>query len=137
MSLQSIREALEVRLNALSPALATAWENTPYTPVQGTAYQRTTLLPAPSRNPSMGSSTVLTREAGILQVSLFYPEGAGPAAAQARAELTRGHFPRRLTLTADGITVHITNTPYIHPAIQEPDWYHLPVSIPWRADVYT
>ena len=46
MSLISIRSALEVALNAMTPSVSTAPENAPFTPVAGTPYQKLYLMPA-------------------------------------------------------------------------------------------
>lgn len=54
MSIQLIRKALEKRLGALAPALSTAYENSSFTPVNGTPYQRVNLLPATPADLVMG-----------------------------------------------------------------------------------
>lgn len=133
MSMVSIRAALEQRLNAMAPALATAWENTPYTPVAGTPYQRVFMLPLEPVNPEMGTGK---QESGLFQITLCYPLSAGPAAAAARAELIRTQFPRKLSLTSGGVTVVISNTPEIGPAQFEQDRYTVPVRIKWYANLF-
>lgn len=135
MSRAAIRAALESWLNGMSPAISTAWENRSFTPVNGTPYQRVNLLAADPDNTTQGSAMFI--ELGILQVTLNYPVGAGPAAIEARAEALRSRFKRGTTLSASGINVHITRTPSIEPAIQEPGWYSIPVSIRWQAFITT
>jgi len=120
MSAVAIRAALETALAAMSPALATAWENLPYVPVVGTPYQRVNLLLADPDNPEMGR---FTQERGFLQVQLVYPLGTGPGAAAERAELIRDTFYRGLALTASGVTTTIEKTPEIAPARIEEDRY--------------
>lgn len=131
MSVVAIRAALEVALAAMSPALATAWENVPYSPVVGTPYQRVFLLKAAPDNPEMGT---FTRDQGILQISLAYPLDTGPNAAEARAELIRDTFYRGATFTASGVSVTVLNTPEVAPAIVEPDRYVVPVRIRFFAN---
>lgn len=126
MSLLAVRNALETALNAMSPALATAWENSPYTPVNGTPYQRVYLLAAEPDNPEMGGHVT---ERGFLQISLCYPLDAGPNAAMTRAELIRTTFPRGAAFTASGITTQIERTPEIAPAQIEDDRYVVPVRV--------
>ena len=128
----AVRTALETALAAISPALATAYENVPYEPVQGTAYQAVYLLPAEPENREIGTSYT---ERGILQVSLFYPLDTGPGAAQTRAELIRSTFYRGATFTASGITTHVDRTPEIGPARIEDDRYLVPVRIRFYAHV--
>jgi hypothetical protein len=130
-----IRAAFEQRLNAMSPALSTAFENVPFTPVNGTPYQRVTLLAADPENPSIGAS--LHRAIGIFQVSLFYPVNAGPAAAWTRAQLIRTTFPRALSMASGGVTVHVTNTPAIALGSPEPDRYSVLVRIPYHASIFS
>jgi hypothetical protein len=132
MSIVAIRAALEVALAAMSPALATAYENAPYTPVAGTAYQQVWLLPATPANIEFSS---VYRQDGLLQVDLKYPLNAGPAAAAARAELFRTTFIRGASFTASGVTVHINGTPEIMPARIEEDRYVLPVRVPFYAHI--
>lgn len=126
MSYALIRQALETRLNAMSPALPTAWENVSFTPV-ATGYQRVNILPAETRNPTFGGGMAM--ETGIMQVSLCYPIENGSATAAARAESLRAWFYRGLSLTASNVTVIIDKTPSIAPAQYEPGLYVIPVSI--------
>lgn len=133
MSIVSIRAALESALNAISPAIALAWENVPYTPVPGTPFARVYLLTAPPAMLEM--SQRIHREQGFLQVSLMYPLDAGPSAAATRAELIRATFLAGSTLTASGVTVTIDATPEIGPALIEEDRYSLPVRIRFYAHV--
>lgn len=131
MSLPAIRAALETALAGMSPALATAYENVPYEPTQGTPYQAVYLMPVEPLNPEMGT---MTQERGMLQVSLFYPLGTGPAAAEARAELIRDTFYRGRSFTASGITTTVEKTPEIAPALIDDDRYHVPVRIRFFAN---
>ncbi len=132
MSAVLIRSALEVALAAMSPALATAYENAPYTPVVNTPYQRVTMLLAQPANDEFGP---IYREQGFLQVSLAYPLNAGAAAATARAQLIRSTFARGNTFTASGTSVHVTKTPEILPGRVEEDRFVIPVRIPFHAHI--
>lgn len=126
MSLALVRTALEAALAGMSPALATAWENTGYEPVSGTPYQRVHLLAAEPDNPEIGGKV---QERGFLQVSLAYPLDTGPGAALARAELIRDTFYRGRSFSASGITTTVEKTPEIAPGFNEPDRYVVPVRI--------
>jgi len=132
MSRAAVRSALETALNGMTPALATAWENVPYEPVTGTPYQAAFLMMAEPANPEIGGGYT---ERGYLQVNLNYPLNTGPAAAEARAELIRGTFPRGASFTADGITTHIERTPEIGSGRAEEDRYFLPVKVRFFAHV--
>lgn len=132
MSRQSVRQALETALDGMSPALATAWESAEYTPVPGTPYQAVFLLAAEPENPEIGDSYI---ERGIFQINLNYPLNAGPGAAEARAELIRGTFPRGAAFTAGGVTTTIERTPEIGSGRAEEDRYFVPVRARYFAHV--
>ena len=134
MSNVIIRALLEVHLNAIAPNIATAFENVPFAPVNGTPWQRVNLLTAQTLNPTFGGN--FHRETGIFQVMLAYPENAGAAAAATRAELIRLQFVRGTTLTSGSLRVLIDRWPWSSQGVNDGGWYRLPVSIPYIADVY-
>jgi hypothetical protein len=132
MSIASIRAALETALNAMSPALATAFENVTYTPVQGAPYQRVNLLLAGPDNSEISPGYI---ERGIFQVTLAYPIDTGPAAAAARAILLRSTFKCGNSFSNGGITVLIMTTPQVGPGMIDEDRYVLPVKVRFQAYV--
>ncbi len=130
----SVRAALEVALDAMSPALTTAWENVPYTPVPGTDYQRAHLMVATPDNPVFGPGY---RELGILQLDLMYTQGAGAGAAEARAEVIRTTFARGNTFVNGGVSVVVEKTPEIGVGAPDGDRWKLPVRIRWYANQFS
>lgn len=132
MSAVLCRRALEVALAAMTPALATAYENAPFTPTVNVAYQRATVLLAQPANPEIGDGYM---EQGFMQVDLAYPLNAGPAVATTRAELIRSTFSRGTAFTASGVTVTISRTPEIMPGRVEADRFVIPVRIPFHAHI--
>ncbi|KVT92707.1 phage tail terminator-like protein [Burkholderia ubonensis] len=128
-----VRVAFESRLAALVPALPTAWENTAYTPNLSVAFQKPALLRAAPENPAMGSA--FYRETGVFQVMLCYPLNGGSGAADDRAKLIRGWFPRGSSVTASGVTVTIQRTPTIGPGASDGSFWCVPVSIPYYANI--
>lgn len=135
MALVEIRTALETKLNALTPTIATAWESVPFTPVVGTAYQQVNLMTADTLNPTLGGTHY--RIKGFMQVLLCYPPNAGAKNAATRADLLVNHFKRGTSLTSGGITVIIDKTPSIAPALIDGVLYKIPVSIYFSADIYS
>lgn len=133
MSTVSIRKALEIALNAIAPALATAWENAEFVPVTGTPYQAVNLMFATPENPSFGGNFV--RERGIFQVTLQYPIQTGVNAAMARAELIKSVFYRGATFVNSGVYVTIDKTPEIAPGSVDGDRWTLPVKIRFYANI--
>jgi hypothetical protein len=136
MSIVSARAALEVKLNSISPAIDTAWENKKFQPSStDRPYQRVYLLLAEPENPTLGDG--FHRIIGILQVTLFYPLNTGSAAAATRAELIKTTFKRGTTMTAGGVVVKIDRTPEISPGRIDEDRFAIPVKIPFYADIQT
>jgi len=132
MSDPAIRAALEVRLAAMSPALATAYENVAYTPVAGTPYQRVNLLRAQPANPEAGR---FQQAQGIFQVTLEYPSNVGPSVAEARAKLLADWFYRTLSLTASGVIVTINKASYIMAGFVDGDRFAVPVRVFYIANI--
>ncbi len=133
MSLVSVRAALETKLNAMTPSISTAWENLPFTPVAGTAYQAAYLLPATPDNSTLGDG--FYRAIGIFQISLFYPLQAGAGVAAARAELIRAAFKRGTTMTSGSVKVIVDRTPEIGQGRVDGDRWHVPIKIRWSAGI--
>lgn len=128
MSIVNVRAALETALGGMSPALATAYENGPFTPEEGTPYQMAHLLPA---EPDDSERGVRGREQGLFQVTLMYPLEVGSAAAAARAELIRTTFFKKATFSAGGTNIIIATTPAIGSGVTDGDRWRLPVKITW------
>ena len=133
MSLVKISAAFEKRLATIASNLPTAFENTVYAPVEGTAYQRVRLLPAQPENPTLGDGYY--REVGFFEVILFYPINKGRGSAQAKAEAIKAHFARGLAMTESGLTVKVMRTPIVGSAIQDEKNYILPISINYFAEI--
>lgn len=133
MSALKVRAALESALNAMSPALATAWENVPFTPTVGTPYQDVFIQFNEPENPVFDEGY---RENGILQINLRYPKGTGSKDAATRAELIRSTFKRGYSFSASGVTVTINRTPEIGKAAIVEDRFFLPVRIRFYANIF-
>jgi len=127
MSLVLVRAALETALAAMTPALATAWENVPFSPPTASVpYQAAYLLPSTPDNEEFGSAHV---EQAIFQVSLYYPLQAGAAAAATRAEALRSLFKRGASFTRSGVVVKVTHTPEVSQGTVDGDRWFLPVKV--------
>ena len=122
MSISTIRAALEQALNGMTPSIQTSWQNVPFTPIAGTAYQRATLLFAEPDNLEKGAGF---QEMGFLQVDLFYPQSVGASAVESRAGLLRTTFKRGATFSG----VQVSHTPEIKPAYNDGDRFVVPVRI--------
>jgi len=133
MSIALVRTALETKLNAISPALASAWENVPYTPVTGTPYQACFLMTATPDNNTLGCAHY--KEQGLFQISLFYPLQIGAQVAEVRADLIRTIFKRGTSMASGGLTVHVPSTPTVGQGRVDGDRWHVPIKIFFYADV--
>lgn len=139
MSRQHIRSALESRLASLTPAWPVAWENVPYHPTLGTPWMRARVLFGRTEPLGVGQGAGEAWE-GVFHIGIFTPAGRGPQAAEARATAIRGDrtagvqglFYRGLNLVSGGVAVTILQ-PYDGPPQEEPDWFSLPVLIPFSA----
>ena len=129
-----IRAALEGRLAAMTPALATQLENVAYTPVSGTPYQTAALLPGVPDNGTLGSAHRF--EQGSFLVTLYYPFGAGAGDAQDRAEAVRAQFKRGTSMSSGSTTTVVTRTPAKAQATYAGDRYVVAVSIPYQAELF-
>lgn len=134
MSIAAIRAALETALNAMAPAVLTAWENNPFVPPASTVpYQQVFVLFATPDNREAG---VVYTEIGYMQVSLKYPLDVGSSAAMARAIMLRNTFKKANSFSNSGVTVIIDKTPAIVNGTVDVDRWSLPVKIPFHADIY-
>lgn len=134
MSISDVRNALEIKLNSILPALATSWQNVKYTPVTGIPYQAAYVMPATPANPTLGDG--FYREQGIFQISLFYPLLTGSQTAETRAELIRKAFKRGTSMTSGGVKVVVDKTPEIGQGRADDDRWHIPIKIRWSAGMY-
>ncbi|WP_342049877.1 MULTISPECIES: phage tail terminator-like protein [unclassified Cupriavidus] len=130
MSNVAVRRALEQHLDAMTPALSTAWQNVSFTPDPSAPYQEATLLLGAPENPAYGA---YYREVGVLQVALMYPFGGGTAEPELRAQAIRYWFARGTTVVVDDIEVVVQRTPTIAAGFRDNDRWRVPVSIPFFA----
>lgn len=133
--MSDLRAALETALSAMTPALATAWENVAFTPTVNVPYQRASILPGAPLNDEYGPGF---NEQGIFQVSLHYPPGTGAKAAEDRALAIRSTFYRGASFPKNSIVVKVMKTPMILPAMDDDQGrYVVPVSIEFMTSVQT
>lgn len=142
MSIVSVKAAMEVALNSITPAMQTAWPNTPtpgqstFVPVAGTPYQAVSFKLTTPDNREMGRRY---QQKGYMYVRLMYPllpaTGAGTATQLARAELIKDKFYASQTFASGGITVLINATPEINDIGVDGDRYAILVMVPFLANI--
>lgn len=128
---QDICNALEAKLKALAPQIDVAFENVDYEPTKGTAWMRCSHFPAPKVRIGVGIGGY-NEVSGFMQVSVFYPSGAGRKAALDKVDALVQHFAVGTGLSSNGQAVLIEQA-FRLPVVPEPDWYHVPVEVHWRA----
>ena len=124
------RLAFEEAINAISPTIATAYENVSFTPTINVPYQELYDIPASNDHLFINSSEF--EGLGIFQITLRYPRGKGSKDAFNRAELYVSSFPCGLKLTKNGDTVTVLQTPQIDVLGVDGDRYVVAVSINYK-----
>lgn len=133
MTIAKIRSALEKQLAAITPVMSISFENVAFTPVAGTPYQRSNLLPNTPNDAQIGGRVYM--EVGIYQVTVCYPMGNGPAAAEARCQLVKDAFKRGTSLVEGGVTVIIMNAPSVSSAMIDGDRFCIPISMRYQSQI--
>lgn len=85
-----IRQALEKAVLAVTPAIDTAFENTPFKPRAGEPYQQLHFLPAKPSTAVIDDS--IAEIDGVFQITLRYPAGKGVKDILERAKLYEKAF---------------------------------------------
>lgn len=129
-----IAEALFARLASLvlSPAVPVAWPGRDFR--ASGAYLRPSFLPAATAAFSVRPDGT-NEHRGLLQVDVFWPEDKGLTEPMERASEVIAHFKRGTTMYREGVKVRVVRPPYPSPALQEPGWLQVTVSIPYLAFV--
>jgi len=116
---------LDRRLNALGLSQPIAWDNVEFTPVEGTAWVRPTMI--------AGQSTLLDlsknqANQGLYQIDIFYPVDTGPNALLSALSDVYKHFKESQTLTYRTATIYLRQIS-LSPVIRDGIWYTGSVSV--------
>lgn len=128
-AVMAIRAAIETTVAdiAYENDIPVVWENAQYTPTTGTPYLSAWMLPAPTRNLTIGTNGP-NKYYGVFQVSIFYPQGQGPGQAAELAVEFLTTFAKGTILLADNYRITISMS-YLGTAILKDGWYMVPVSV--------
>jgi hypothetical protein len=103
-----------------------AWENRTFTPPDPPAdWLRETLFPVSERR----NAANVVEAVGITQYDFFTPASRGTEAIETLVDNVRLAFKPTTALTADLLLDRAERGS----ATQEPDWFHIPVRLLWRA----
>ena len=125
------RLAFEEAINAISPTIATAYENVSFTPSSGVAYQELYDIPALNNHLFIDNSEF--EGLGIFQITLKYPSGTGMKTVSNRAELYVSSFPVGRKLTKNGDIITVLQTPKINNLGVDGDRVIVAVSINYKS----
>lgn len=126
-------EALMTRAAGLSVlSLPIAWPNVNFTPPADQKYLRVQYEPNTTRRQWIASDGV-HRYLGLMQVSVFWPKGAGEAAPREISGQVAAHFPCDLIMVEDTIEVRVMERPNVADMLIEDAVVHIPIMIPFEA----
>ena len=131
MSHRKISAALSSRLNTLTDAPPIAFENVPFTPVDGTTWLRESYLPATSSTVGM-EPTGSTDFIGVYQVSIYTPLDDYKRESHQLIDSITAHFARGTILVFEGQTVVVEQV-NVSQGMASGGWWLMPVSVNWRA----
>lgn len=86
----------------------------------------------PTTAPMIGSDDAVLHE-GLLQVSVYWPNGTGIIEPLNLAGEVVAHFPRDLSLFGEGFRVRFNRASYASTPLQDGAYQQVPVTVPWRA----
>ncbi len=134
MAIIEIKRASERRLNALAPAVQTAWEGVSFDPPDG-LYQRVQFTIQSPDDPVLG--TGFHRERMTMQVFVVGAANKGTSEVINRAELIRNHFAKGLVMQEGNVKIHVLTTPQIAGNTIVSERVICPVLIQLVAEVYS
>jgi len=122
MSWDAARAALDTQMATLAGATI-AWPGRVFTPPAASTWHKVSFIPATVESALTASGD--KHEKGIYQVSVFAPPGSGIGGITRAVDAVVALFDRK-TLGPVGCGVPVPG-----PLIEEADWLHQPVSIPF------
>ena len=131
MSHRKISAALSSRLNTLTDAPPIAFENVPFTPVDGTTWLRESYLPANSATVGLEPSGS-TDFVGVYQISIYTPLDDSKFGAHQLIDDITAHFTRGTMLVFEGQSVVVEQV-NVSQGLASGGWWLMPVSVNWRA----
>ncbi len=140
MSNSVVRAAIEGRLKAWAaeqvPPIKIAFQNVAFTPTSGTSYLRGTIIPAQTKNQSVGG--LHKHYHGMYQVSVYVPEGSGPGDAETLTKAIEVLFKCPTTIVQSGRNVNVLRTPAVAQGMPDGSGFFMtPVTIWYDMDDFT
>lgn len=114
-------------LRTLTNLPPVAWEAVSFEPPRG-LWLRPTMLTAEPNSLFVGAGITSQTRTGIYRIGVFAPTGTGIAAASQMADAIIDHFESSPVIPANGLNISV-ELAWRAPALTEPDWYQIPVSV--------
>ncbi len=126
---RSIETAFQFHLAefAEQAGVAVALPNSTYKRTTGFPYIKASFLPGEPSQATLGPDGS-NRHVGIFQATLFWQEGKGMSAPGEMADEIVDHFARGTVLTQGDEVISITRA-YAGPAMIEPGWLYIPITV--------
>ena len=132
MTARKIEKALITAWDAFNAGgIATAYENTNYSPAVGTPFAQLFFLPDQPKGVTL-SGIGEDEHTGIFQINLNYPQGAGAGAAADKADAIREYFEAGARFAFDSQEVLVLSCGRAG-GRNDSGWFILPVSINFMA----
>ena len=130
-ALSDMANIFATALSGLALGYPIAWENQVYNPTAPNIYLRPHMLPSSVQALGPGQGA-MNRHDGIYQISVFCPSEGGWGPLLGIADTLATAFKRGTTLSL-GTTTVIVKSAQRGPYMEEPDWFHIPLSINFYA----
>ncbi len=127
---RDIRDAIIKRIKDNWTYTTVHWPGTKFKP--GSDYIQPRIVWGPATQAALGQDAP-TRISGLLHANVFTPIGKADDEAMDYVDKFRDLFPRNLRLAA-GTKSLIFETPHAAPALEDEDWYQMPVLAPFYID---
>ena len=119
-----------------TPAMPIAMPGVPFTPPKDAngrllPYLAAFFMPNQTTNSELGAGQEQHR--GMVQVSVFWPAGAGHIKPLEAADKIIAHFAKGVTLYSGSLKIIIDRKPYAASPIQETDRVQVPVTVRYHA----
>jgi len=124
-----IRAALESKLAGISGIPPIAFDNVPYDPTTGTSFIKSMYIPV-TRTPAVRGLNPSQRYDGIYSVTVYCPEGNGPATADGIANTVIENFEAATDVSLNSFNVSIDYAERQQGFLDTP-WYYIPINIGW------
>lgn len=129
-----IEEALHSHLRAFDVEVKISWPNQDFSAINGIEYLRPTVIPADTVQATLGEVGE-NRHSGLYQVDVFWPANQSSISPKQRGSQIANHFKAGTQLSREGLLIRILSPPTVGAGIQEPNWYRVPVTIPYTCDI--